>query len=392
MRTAVIATLTLLVFGGAGYVTLQQPEIIETANTRVSNAVGALMGRSPAAPPAPAAGQTPRPAQQAGPGRGGAGQQQSVEVAQSRAQPMTADIESVGSLQSDESVVVSSELAGRVTELGFAEGSRVEVGDVLVRLDDSLTRAEIADVEARLALARANYERTTTLARSGNVTDRARDEALASLETSRAALELAKVRLNKLAIQAPFSGTVGLRRVSIGAYVSPGQAIVNLEKIDQLKLDFKVPEIHLARVKVGQEVDITVDALPGKTFKGRIYAINPLLDVNGRALQVRARLDNPDLTLRPGLFARVKVRGESERTAVFVPESAVVPRGGNTFVYKVEQGRAVEAQVSLGIRRSGEVEITNGIAAGTTVIVAGQNRLRNGAPVDVVTQSAQTRS
>ncbi len=395
MRTAIIATAALVILGGAGFAVSQQPDIVETIGERAV-AVGRALAGKTAVAPAPAAGTTNAGAAQGGQrpqtGRGGPAQLQAVEVAQSRSQQMTRDIESVGSLQSDESVVISSEVAGRLSALEFDEGARVAAGAVLVKLDDSLTRAEIADVEARLALARANFDRTTTLARTGNVTDRARDEAQASLETSRAALELARVRLGKLSIQAPFPGVVGLRRVSVGAYVSPGQAIVNLEKIDHLKLDFKVPEIHLARVSVGQEVDITVDALPGRTFRGTIYAINPLLDVNGRALQVRAKLENPGLVLRPGLFARVRIRGESERTAVFVPESAIVPRGTETFVYKVESGRAVEARVSLGERKAGEVEIVNGIAAGATVIVAGQNRIRNGSPVDVVSQSAQTRS
>ncbi len=391
MRTAVIASVALVVLGAGGFALSQRPELIGS----VRQAVGlggkgqpAVQAQTGAQAPAANGGQA-RPAQ-GGP-RGG-GPAQAVEVARSRAQPMTTDIQSVGSLQSDESVVVSSEVAGRVSALEFAEGTPVQAGTVLVKLDDSLTRAEITDVEARLALARANFERASTLSRSGNVTDRVRDEAQAALETSRAALELAKVRLGKLSIQAPFSGIVGLRRVSVGAFVSVGQPIVNLEKIDQLKLDFKVPEIHLANVRVGQEVDITVDALPSRTFRGTIYAINPMVDVNGRSLQVRARLANPDLVLRPGLFARVTVKGETERKAVFVPESAIMPRGGETYIFKVESGRAVEAKVTLGERKAGEVEIVNGIGADTTVIVAGQSRIRNGANVDVVSQMTNTRS
>ncbi len=384
MRTAVIASVALVVLGAGGFALSQRPEIV--------GSIRQSLGMAKPAPATPPAAQAARPQGGARGGNGGGGPAQAVEVAQSRAQPMTTDIQSVGSLQSDESVVVSSEVAGRVSQLDFTEGTPVPAGTVLVRLDDSLTRAEIADVEARLALARANFERAATLSRSGNVTDRVRDEAQAALETSRAALELAKVRLAKLAIQAPFPGIVGLRRVSVGAFVSVGQPIVNLEKIDQLKLDFKVPEIHLARVRVGQDVDITVDALPSRTFRGTIYAINPMVDVNGRALQVRARLANPDLVLRPGLFARVTVKGENERKAVFVPESAIMPRGGETFIFKVESGRAVEARVTLGERKAGEVEVVDGIAPDTTVIVAGQNRIRNGASVDVVSQPTNPRS
>src|SRR5690606_1882257 len=197
---------------------------------------------------------------------------------------------------------------GRIAEIRFQEGEPVKQGEILFLLDDALARAEVADTAARLELAKANFERAETLQKSRNIAERTYDEARANFETARAARELAQVRLSKHTIRAPFSGIVGIRSLSTGAFVSTGATLVNLEKIDFLKLDFKVPEIYLSDVRVGQTVDVTVDALPNRTFQADIYAIDPLVDVNGRALQIRARLKNPELVLRPGLFARISIR------------------------------------------------------------------------------------
>lgn len=307
-----------------------------------------------------------------------------VETASARAVTATSDIRAVGGLQSDESVKIAPEIAGRISEIVFKEGAAVAADAVLIKLDDSLAKAEIDDAQARLDLAKANFERAQALARTGNVTERARDEAVSNFEIARAAVELARVRLAKHTIKAPFPGVVGLRKVSVGAFVNIGAEIVNLEKIDTLKVDFKIPEIHLADVAVGQTIGVTVDALGGRIFEGTIYAIDPMLDVNGRALQIRARLSNPERVLRPGLFARVTIRGRTPQNVVVIPESAVVPRGGDNFVFRVQDGKAVETKVTLGERKAGQVVVRQGLEPDATVIVAGHQRLRSGTPVEVV--------
>src|SRR5690606_32158092 len=213
------------------------------------------------------------------------------------------ELQSVGTLASDESVSIAAEVPGRIAEISFREGQAVNKGDVLVKLDNALVRAELTNVEAGLRLAESNFARANSLSQSGAGTTRARDEAKAALETSTAAVELARVRLDKTEIRAPFDGVVGLRQVSVGAYAQIGEVLVNLEKIDPLKLDFRLPEINLGDVAVGQKVEITVDALAGRVFEGEVYAIDPMVDVNGRALKIRARLLNPENVLRPGLFA-----------------------------------------------------------------------------------------
>lgn len=312
-----------------------------------------------------------------------------VETAKVRAARTSTDIRAIGSLQSDETVQLAPEIAGRVLEIDFIEGTKVKSGDVLVRLDDALARAEVKDAEARLSFAEANNERARQLSRTGNVTERSRDEAVTNLETARAAVELARTRLDKHLLRAPFDGTAGVRRVSVGAFVAVGTPVVNIEKIDRLKVDFTVPEIYLTAISAGQTVDVIVDAIPGRVFEGKIYAIDPQIDVNGRALKVRAVIDNEDLVLRPGLFARVLIKGAVKRDVVMVPESAILPRAGEHFVFRVEEGTAKQVRVKLGERSGGEVEIAEGLAAGDTVVTAGQHKLRDGAAVEAVATHPQ---
>jgi membrane fusion protein, multidrug efflux system len=345
-----------------------------------------LTARAMTRPPAEisAAAQEDKP--KAEKSRGGKRSERSVavEAATARGATTTTDIRAIGSLRSDESVQIASEIAGRIEQINFTEGGVVAAGDLLVKLDDNLVEAEVADAKARFELAQANDARAKKLEPSGFVTGKKVDEAEATLETTRAALELARVRLSKHVIKAPFAGTVGLRKVSPGGYIGVGTAIVNLEKIDVLKLDFKLPELFLASVGVGQNVDVIVDAHPGRTFLGEIYAIDPLVDVNGRALALRAKLPNADLLLRPGLFARVLVKGKQTREVVLAPESAIVPRGGENFVFRIEAGKAIESKVKLGERRGAEVEILEGVLPNTLLVTAGQLKLRNGLPVEVI--------
>jgi membrane fusion protein, multidrug efflux system len=315
-----------------------------------------------------------------------------VETIAARSARITADIRAIGGLRSDETVQIAPEIAGRIAALPFAEGREVKQGEIVVKLDDALARAEIDQATARFELGKASLERAERLAKTGAGTAQGRDEAYAEFETARAALELARVRLAKHSIAAPFSGVIGLRTVSPGAYVAIGAGIVNLEKIDSLKVDFKIPEVFLKDVVVGQTVTVTVDALPGETFQGTIYAINPMLDVNGRALDIRARLPNPDRNLRPGLFARIEIRGRTEQEVVLVPEAALVPRGGENFVFRVDGNKAVETKVRLGERRAGEVAILEGLPADATVVTAGQQRLRDGAVVEPVASANPARS
>ncbi len=293
------------------------------------------------------------------------------------------DLQAVGTLRANEAVIVAPEIAGRVVQIAFKEGDAVKAGDVLVKLDDSVLAAELAKARSDLTLARANHERAIKLAGQGMGTIRARDEARGAFEAAQANLALAEARLKKATIRAPLSGVLGLRSVSVGAYVAPGERIVELADIDPIKLDFRVPELALTALRRGQTVNVTVDALPGRTFEGEIYAIDPIVDVAGRAIRLRAHIPNAEGALSPGLFARVRLVVERRPDAILVPEAAVFGREGQQFVYRVVDDRAALTRVVLGKRRPGQVEIREGLQAGDVVVTAGHQQVREGALLDV---------
>lgn len=307
-----------------------------------------------------------------------------VEAAQVRVGTVERTVTAVGSLLSNESVVVRPEIAGRISEIAFKEGQRVAKGTVLVRLDDAIARATLAQAQASIAFSRAELSRADQLVRQNTGPLRNREQASAKLLADEAAVQLARAQLDKQVIAAPFDGVLGLRKVSVGDFVQAGKDIVNLEDIDTLKLDFRVPEMFLPAVKVGQTVRVAVDAFGGRSFDGTVYAIDPLVDVNGRALAIRARVPNPDGSLRPGLFARVSLTLTTVPDAVLIPEQAIVAFGKDQFVFKVVDGKVVQTRVVLGERRNAEVEIAKGLAPGDMVVTAGQLKIRDGVPVTVL--------
>ncbi|MGA7457103.1 MAG: efflux RND transporter periplasmic adaptor subunit [Methyloceanibacter sp.] len=307
-----------------------------------------------------------------------------VEAAKVTAAPLSEQVTAVGTLLSDEAVTVSSEIPGRLKEIHFQEGQPVEKGAPLFTLDDSVYRAQLDDAEAKLKLAEQTNKRTSTLFSNKYATAQSADEAASNLAVSTAATELARVQLEKTRIVAPFSGIVGLRHVSVGEYITAGQALVNLEAIDPVKADFRVPEKFLPAIRVGQTIRIKVDAFPDASFEGKVYAIDPKLDVSGRSLLVRALVPNKDQRLRPGLFARVTVLLQLKEDALTVPEQAIMPQGDSQFVFKIIDGKVKLTKVVTGTRREGRVEIVEGLAVGDQVVTAGQLKIRDGSAVSVV--------
>lgn len=304
-----------------------------------------------------------------------------VDAAKTRKDTVLRTIEAVGTLTSNESATLRAEQAGAIVEIAFTEGQRVAEDALLLRIDDVLLQAELQQAQASLALSEANYERAAALAERGSGTQRARDEALSALRFDQAAVALAEERIKKTRITAPFAGVLGLRSVSIGDYVAVGEALVTLQDIDVLKIDFRVPELFLTEVHLGQELRIRVDAIAGRDFSGTVYAIDPQVDVNGRALVIRATLPNPDGLLRPGLFARVDVILERRDSALLIPEAALMPTKEGQFVFKVTEGAAEMVPVKIGLRQNGEVEVLEGLAEGDIVVTGGQLKLQTGVPV-----------
>jgi len=313
----------------------------------------------------------------------GSGPAVSVEAIKVERLALPQGITAVGSLRSDESITLRPEVAGRISAIQFREGERVAKGAPLVKLDPSVTQAELQQAQANMVLAKAKYDRAIDLQGKGFISGQARDEAENNLKVGEAALALARAKLAKLSIEAPFSGIIGLRSVSVGDYVKEGADMVNLEAIDPLKVDFRVPEIYLSQIRVGQSLQMTLDAMPGKTYEGKVFAINPLVDTAGRAVVIRAQVRNQDTTLRPGMFARVRLLTHETQEALVVPEQAIVPQGDEWFVYRVVDGKAQRAKVEIGQRRDGKAEVMKGLRDGDVVVTAGQLKIRDGVPVQV---------
>ena len=290
-------------------------------------------------------------------------------------------VTAIGSLRSDESVMVRAEQSGRITALNFKEGQPVRVGQMLVQLDDSVARAELEQARANQKLGKAKFDRAVELKERNFISGQAKDEAENVMRVADATVSLAQAKLTKYSINAPFSGTVGLRTASTGDYVKDGQDIVNLEKTDTIKVDFKVPEIFQSKIGVGQALSVTLDALPGKPFTGKVYALNPQLDTAGRAVVLRAQMDNKSGVLKPGMFARVRLTLADTGDTVVVPEQAVAMQGDEQIMFRVIDGRAMRTKVEVGQRREGKVEILDGVSDSDTIVIAGWQRLRDGSTV-----------
>lgn len=311
----------------------------------------------------------------------GADQPVPVKMMQVQTAPVTDTVTAAGTLSPHESVVLRPEIDGRIVSLSFKEGQMVKKGATIVKLDDAEPRAALAAAEADFKLAESRFRRSEELAGKGFISRQALDEARANLDIVRARMREVRVTLDRTLIRAPFTALAGLRKVSPGAYVKKGDDIVGLAAIDQLNLDVRVPEVYLPLVKIGQPVTLTVDALPGQRFAGKVYAMEPVVDLATRGALVRARIPNPGARLKPGMFARVSADLGSRPNAVVVPEQAILPKGGKSFVYKVVEGKAMLTPVEPGRRSAGQVEVVSGISAGDTIVVDGLLKLKPGAPV-----------
>jgi membrane fusion protein (multidrug efflux system) len=304
-----------------------------------------------------------------------------VKMMQVQTAPVTDTVTAAGTLTAHESVVLRPEIDGRIVSLSFKEGQLVRKGAIVVKLDDAEQRAAVAAAEADLKLAESRYKRTEELAGKGFISQQALDDARANLDILKARTQEVRVALARTVIRAPFTAQAGLRKLSPGAYVEKGDDIVELAAVDQLNLDVRVPEVYLPQVKIGQPVKLTVDALPGESFAGRVYAMEPVVDLATRGALVRARIPNPSGRLKPGMFARVSADLSRRPNAVVVPEQAILPKGNKSFVYKVVEGKAMLTPVELGRRTPGQVEVVSGIRAGDTIVVDGLLKLQPGAPV-----------
>ena len=295
------------------------------------------------------------------------------------------DVTAVGSLLAEESVIIRPEIDGRIVALLFREGQAVSAGTPLVTMDSAEVEAQVAGVKADLRTEEQRLARTQELFEQKFISKDALDVQNGNTARLRAKLREAESRVAKTVIRAPFSGTVGLRQVSPGAYVKAGSDIVRLESIGSIKVDFRIPELYLAKVRPNQEIALRLDAYPGEEFRGQVYAVEPVIDEKTRTILMRARIPNKSNKLKPGMFARVAVTLENRPNALLVPEQAIWPQGQDIYVFRVVDGKAALTKITIGNRQPGQVEIIQGLNANDMVITEGQMKLRDGAPVMVMT-------
>lgn len=297
----------------------------------------------------------------------------------------------IGSVAASQGVNVTTELGGKVAEIGFESGAVGAQGDLLVRLDTTSEKAQLRAAEAQVELARLTAERTKKLRVENTLSQAELDSANASLEQNQANAEAIRAAIEKKTIRAPFAGRLGIRLVNLGEFLDVGKPIVSLQALGILHLDFSLPQQELAQLKTGMKVRLTTDAYPSNQFAGTLTAINPDLDSTTRSVRLRATFSNADNLLRPGMFARAEVVLPVEETVVVIPATSVLNAPFGDSVYVIESkladtngpaGLVVRQQfIRTGRSRGDFVVVTTGVKPGDKVVSAGLFKLRNGMAV-----------
>jgi len=332
----------------------------------------------------------------------------SVSAASAETLNWQSRLPAIGTLKAFQGVDLTAEVSGTVSQVLFQSGEQVALGQPLLQLDSEVERAILATAEAVRALARVEYERGQNLIKRQAISKSEFDRLNAELLKAEASVTQLKAELNKKRILAPFSGTIGIRQVDVGDYLSPGSAFATLQDLSKLYVDFFLPEQAYPQLAIGQRVRLSVAAYPGEVFEGEIGAINPKVEDSTRNVQVRAMLANPDSKLLPGMFANLDVLLPGDKPQVVVPETAITYTlyGNSVYVIgekKDDQGQVVKDDqgqtqlvverrfVETGERRDGQVLIRKGLQAGEQVVTAGQLKLDNGAHVKVIDDQALER-
>ncbi len=298
----------------------------------------------------------------------------------------------VGNLRAVDAVEIKAEIAGVIEAIAFEEGERVEKGAVLFRLRDDEQRARLAEATARVALAEDQFGRTERLARERAAAAAQLERHRAELEMARAQLSLARVELDRTRITAPFSGHIGRRRVSPGARIEPDDVLVRLDTIDPIDMETAVPEWALPLMQVGAHLDLEVVAYPGRKFPAVITFVAPSVEEAGRRVPIKARAENSEALLRPGMFADILV-DLGRRDTILLPLEAVMNDADGAFVWRVGEGEVIErATVTVGARDGARVEVREGLVEGDRVVTAGTHKVFPGATVRAIEPTQSTAS
>lgn len=305
-----------------------------------------------------------------------------VTMAVATVHPLADIVESVGTTRANESVTVTAKVTDAIRDVRFEDGDFVDQGDVLVELTNDEQTAQLKEAEAGLDDAQTQYDRLKDLLDQQSIPVSDVDEARARLSGARARYQAIVARLDDRLIRAPFAGLLGFRQVSAGSLITPGTAITTLDDISVIKLDFALPEVYLGSVHPGLELTAASAAFPDQRFEAVVRTVGSRVNPVTRAVQVRAHIDNRNALLRPGMLMTVRLATAS-RDALMVPETALLQRGVETFVYRLEDGHARSTAIELGIRRDGRAEVRRGLVPGQEVIATGLIKVRDGGPVRI---------
>jgi len=308
-----------------------------------------------------------------------------VEIALPLVQPMPEEIVVTGTLVANEAVHISPEIAGTVKSMPFVEGSAIARGDLILELDEALLAAELRQAQASHDLALLRNDRDRKLVKSNSISQSVYDQSTAELNERRAALEVAQVRLDKTRIRAPFDGHISLRDTSVGAYVTPGEHLFTLVDDSVLKLDFRVPERVASVVKPGLSVSFHLQAdRSDRAYRAIVKAVEPAITPSSRTLLARATYDNAGRNILAGSFASVTLTLGGADPVTTVPEQALIGSPAGFYLFVVTDRMAARREVELGVRRGGRVAITRGLRPDEPVIVAGQQLVQDGSPVNII--------
>jgi membrane fusion protein (multidrug efflux system) len=304
-----------------------------------------------------------------------------VEAATARADTVIDAILATGQIEALQSIELKPDVEGRLMQILVREGALVARGTPLFKIDDAELKAQVDQITADRDLARQSLNRTRDLLGQKASSQSELERAEATMRSNEAQLERLKVRLDRTLVRAPFSGVVGQRYVSLGDYVTSDTRLAALQTVSPQRAAFQVPERYADQLKVGQRVGFRVAALPGREFTGKVDFVDPIVQLPGRTITVKAQVPNPRRELQSGMFIEARLATAIRPNAVVIPEDAVLPLQGSNFVWVVTNGKATRRQVELGVRTPGFVEVKNGVANAEQVVVGGQERLAEGAPV-----------
>lgn len=310
-----------------------------------------------------------------------------VEVAPVKYSVIYDKVTATGTLTAFPGVVIKPEISGRITNIYFKSGDKVAAGASLIELYPDIVKAQLTQAQAELKLAQLNFDRYARLYETRTVPKADYDKSKSALDASKGKVEQAQASLSQTLIRAPFAGRLGIIQVSLGQYISAGQDMVSLEALDPIYVDFGVPETYVGKIVVGQELNVRIGSYPNETFRGRVQAIDPLVNQRTRSMTVRAAIPNKDEKLLPGVFADVTLFLSGEKKILEISQTAIVYDPNGDYVYRVIGGKAVKTVVKLGARDAKSVVVQSGLNEGDVIVTAGQLKITLGpgdAPVPVI--------